>query len=116
MLKYNYQKKSIESRGNQEWFFEARLNYFASEIMELLEIKEATEIALSLSRAFQAFGTLDLPFNLNFKRVFRSDGKTVSIDWKISPLACYLIVINSNPVHERVAKAQLFFAMQKTGL
>ena len=115
MLKlYNYLDNAIEQRHNQQWHFEAKLNYFACDIMETLDIEDAAEIATSLNRAFQACGSLNIPFSSNFKRVYRFNGKELIADWKISSLACYLIIINCNPCHESVAKAQLFFAMNKT--
>ena len=64
----------VEEYGNHI-FFEARLNYFVSEVMEILAIDDADEIATSLSRAFQACGTLHLSFNNNFKKVYRYDGQ-----------------------------------------
>jgi hypothetical protein len=103
----------IVRRYTDQWLFEARLNYFVSDIMATLDIEDVNEIAASLNRAFQACGTLQLPFSRNFKKVYRSDGDKMLMDWKISPLACYLIVINCNPSYEHVAKAQLYFAMHK---
>jgi hypothetical protein len=112
MLKqYNAETKVAKQKIDQ-WLFEARLNYLVSEIMTSLDIDDVNEIATSLSRAFQACGTLQLSFNRNFKKVYRSDGDHITMDWKISPLACYLIVINCNPSYERVAKAQLYFALK----
>jgi hypothetical protein len=91
--------------------FEAALNYSVSDIMERLDIGDADEIAHSVERALQACGCLHIPLDQNFKKVYLSDGKNMIADWKISPLACYLIVINCNPGNERVAKAQLYFAI-----
>jgi hypothetical protein len=113
MLKqFKYSETNVAERNIDQWLFEARLNYLVSEIMSTLDIEDVDEIATSLSRAFQACGTLQLSFNRNFKKVYRSDGDNVIMDWKISPLACYLIVINCNPSYERVAKAQLYFALK----
>ena len=81
--------------------------------MEMLDIEDAEEIVRSLNRTFHACGTLNISFNRNFKRVYRFDGERLIVDWKISPLACYLIIINCNPNHESVAKAQIYFAMNK---
>ena len=114
MLKlYDYLEAMMEEHNNRQWYFETKLNYFASEVMETLEIEDDLEITTSLNRAVQACGTLNIPFNNNFKKVYRYDGENLIADWKISPLACYLIIINCNPSHESVAKAQLFFAMNQ---
>jgi len=114
MLKhYNKSENKVEKKGQRQWFFDAQLNYFANEIMQTLAIEDADEIAQSLNRAFQACITLKIPFNRNFKRVYRFDGKNMMPDYKVSGLACYLIIINCNPSHERVAKAQLYFAIKQ---
>ena len=109
----NHTENGIEEYNHFKWYFEARLHYFVSEIMEMLDIDDAEEIEASLTRAIQTCGTLQLAFNLNFKRVYRCDGQHVKTDWKLSSLACYLIIINCNPCYERVAKAQLYFVMRK---
>ncbi|HEY0031024.1 MAG TPA: hypothetical protein VGC65_09720 [Bacteroidia bacterium] len=114
MLKlYDYLEAMMEVRNNRQWYFETRLNYFASDVMETLEIKDPAEIAFSLERAFQACKTLNIPFSRNFKKVFRFDGEKLFADWKISALAGYLIIINCNPSYPPVANAQLFFAMNQ---
>jgi DNA-damage-inducible protein D len=114
MLKlYDYLEAMIEERNRRYWFFETKLNFYASEIMQSLDIEDADDIASSLNRAFRACETLQIPLNRNFKRVYCSDGKNLNLDWKISAFACYLIIINCNPRHESVAKAQLYFAMNQ---
>ncbi len=115
MLKlYNYLEAIIEEQNSRQRFIENRLNYFASDIMEMMDIEDSEEIAGSLNRAFLACGVLNIPFNRNFKRVYRFNGEYLIADWKISALACYLLIINSNPSHQSVAKAQLYFAMNHT--
>ena len=110
---YCQTENRVEEQKKQQWFFEARLNYFVSEIMNRLNIDNMDEIAMSLNRAFQACDILQLPIHRNFKRVYRFDGENMIVDWKISGLACYLVIINCNPGNENVAKAQLYFAMNK---
>lgn len=115
MLKlYDYLEAMVEEQNYRQNFFETKLNYFAGDIMETLDIVDATEITSSLNRAFQACGSLNIPFDKNFKRVYRFNGEELIVDWKISTLACYLIIINCSPSHESVAKAQLFFAINQT--
>jgi hypothetical protein len=114
MLKlYDYLEAIMEEHNNRQWFYETKLNFFAGDVMETLDVTDAEEIGSSLNRVFQACGTLNIPVGRNFKQVYRFNGEALIEDWKISPLACYLIIINCNPVHERVAKAQLYFAMNQ---
>jgi len=110
----NISFNSIEEHNKHQWLLDAHLNYLASEIMEALEIEDADEISESLNRAFLACSTLHIPLHRNFKRIYCYDGEHMIADWKISSLACYLIVINCNPAHENVAKAQIHFALHPT--
>lgn len=114
MLKlYDYLETITQQRNNHNWYFETKLNYFVSEIMQTLSIINYDEINTSIKRAFQICETLKIPVNQNFKKIYCFDGISLIDDWKISPLACYLIIINCNPIHESVAKAQVYFAMHQ---
>lgn len=114
MLKlYDYLETRLDEHNKfHHIFFDSKLDYFVSEIMEMLVINDPDEIASSVNRAFRVCEALQLSQGRNFKRVYRYDGENMKPDWKISSLACYLIVINSNPSNEHVAKAQLYFAMK----
>ncbi|MEO8085981.1 MAG: hypothetical protein ABI763_04125 [Bacteroidota bacterium] len=112
---YDHLETIIEVHQDRQRFFEAHLPYFANEIMETLAIADADEIALALKRTFEAFSILHIPVHHNFKRVFRYDGENLITDWMVSSLAHYLIIINCNPANERVAKAQLYFALTNPG-
>lgn len=113
MLKlYDYLEDMMEEH-NHQWFYETRLRYFAHDVLEMLEVTDQLEAAYSLNRTFQACKTLGIPLDKNFKRVYRFNGKDLIEDYKISPFACYLLIINCNPSHESVAKAQLYFAMNQ---
>jgi hypothetical protein len=90
---------------------DAQLNHLASEVLESLEVVDEAEIAESLNRTFLACRMLNIPVRQNFRRVFCFDGTQMIADWKMSSLACYLLVINCNPSHEAVARAQLFYVM-----
>ncbi len=97
----------------QTYLKQPRLIYFISDVMAGLDIEDTNDIDASLSRALHVCGSLQIPFNQHFKKVFRSDGENVMVDWKISAFACYLIIINCNPSNGLVAKAQLHFAMNR---
>ena len=98
----------------QKKYVAVKLPYFVSEIMQSLAIDDNEEIDAILIRAFNTYNILQLPIKLNFKKVFRCDGKMLFSDWKISKLASYLIIINCNPNNVLVAKAQLYFALRNT--
>jgi len=110
---YKYLDSLIDHQHKSGWFFEPTLNYHASEIMKTLEVEDVEEMSSSINRAIQACEAMHIPLKRNFKKVFCFDGQNLIEDWKISALASYLIVINCHPGHERVAKAQLYFAMNR---
>ncbi len=110
---FNQAGNYVEPLHAPHWFFEAKLTYVLSEIMQELGIEDENDIAASLSRAFRACDTLQLPVSRNFRKVYRGEGHQMKTDWEISPVACYLIVINCNPTYESVARAQLYFALNR---
>ncbi|HYG38105.1 MAG TPA: hypothetical protein VD908_05775 [Cytophagales bacterium] len=95
-------------------FNDLRLTYYASEIMEKLGCEEEEEMTHSMDRVFQVCQSINLPVQSNFRRIYRYDGNKLSIDWKVSPLGCYLLMINGNPCNPNVARAQVFFAARKS--
>lgn len=86
------------------------LLYYASEIEQSMGFSDE-ELEMAIERAFQACTAMRISIAENFKAIYRSDNAHELItDWKLSPLACYLLIINANPTNTKVAKVQLFFA------
>ena len=82
---------------------------YASELAEQLRLgEEALDDAIE--RAFKACAALSIPIRKNFKSVFRTCDDHLVTDWKLSALACYLIVINADPANHKVARMQVHFA------
>lgn len=94
-------------------FDELDLRYYASDIMESLDCEDSEEMNEAIARVLQVCHSLDIPLGKNFKRIYRYDGDRLCIDWKLSSLACYLLMINGNPCNPNVARAQLFFAARR---
>lgn len=82
---------------------------YASELTEQLNATEE-ELDAAIERAFKACASLNIPIKLNFKSVFRPCEDHLVTDWKLTALACYLIVINADPANQRVARMQVHFA------
>jgi hypothetical protein len=82
---------------------------YASELTDRMKISEE-EFDDALERAFNACAALNIPIKKNFKSVFRSFEDYLVTDWKLTSLACYLIVINADPANAGVARIQLLFA------
>jgi hypothetical protein len=110
---YDYLDIVMQEYQQQQWFKNFQLHFFVSDIMSHLNIDSAQEIAISMNRTFDVCNTLQISKPQNFKKIYRFDGKNLLIDWKISSLACYLIIINCNPTNEFVARAQLHFALNR---
>lgn len=86
------------------------LIYYASEIFVSVGLSQE-ELKMAIDRAFKACTTLNISIDNHFKPVFRSDGMhEMEPDWRLSALACYLLIINADPSNSNVAKVQLFFA------
>ncbi len=91
-----------------------RLIYYASEIEESMGFSD-DELEEALERAFQACSTMHISIDENFKAIFRMDKTHEMVpDWKLSSLACYLLIINANPSNPNVARVQLFFASKNS--
>jgi hypothetical protein len=86
----------------------SRLPYLASEILTEIGCEDEQSVELALRRAFQACRSLGFPIGDHFGRVFMYNGERLLTDWKLSPLGCYLLVINGNPCHPSVARAQIY--------
>lgn len=110
---YDYLDLVMQENQKKQWFKNFELNYFVSDVMASLKIKNFEEIEMALNRTFSVCNSLQISKVQNFKKIYRFDGKNLHIDWKISSLACYLIIINCNPSNEFVARAQLHFALNR---
>ncbi|WP_317897619.1 hypothetical protein [Aurantibacillus circumpalustris] len=107
---YDHLETIITDRDNYRRSNEQRFTNFASQLLEALEVNTTEEIKLALERAFRACNSLHIPFEQNFKRVYIFNGEQLIPDWKITQFASYLIVMNCDPGHELVARAQIYFA------
>ncbi len=87
-----------------------RCNFYASDLMEVLDIDDFNEFEHIVLTAERACMALDIPVKHNFKIVYRYDESGLFKDWELSQLACYLVSINGDPGNPKIAKAQLQFA------
>lgn len=113
MLKlYDHLENILLDNEREQWQRSYKLKYFATEVMKELNIDLQIEIFDALERAKSACCSLDIPCEAHFKKIYRSNGESMIIDWKLSSLACYLVVVNAHPSNPSIARAQLFFALQ----
>ncbi|RPD40802.1 hypothetical protein [Chitinophaga barathri] len=80
--------------------------FYASELLEALGYR-LSEAAGALDRAMQACAALHIPVELNFRRTYCCNTAGMEADWLLSGLAGYFLVVNCDPRHPAVARAQL---------
>lgn len=84
-----------------------KLKYYASEIFSELGYTEPHEVEEDIKRVVNICDTMHIPISENVKTVYRYRQNGVFQDFKLSPLVCYLIMLNGNPCNPKVAEAQL---------
>src|SRR5436853_7393617 len=90
------------------------LRHLASDVMDQLGYCNEGDLHNALMRAFEVCCSLHIPISENFKKVYRYKDNLVEIDWQISDLGCYLLLINGNSCNPNVAKAQLRAIISKS--
>lgn len=88
-------------------FQERRLRFYATELQHTLELPELQQLEDALSRAMDVCRSQQLELAEHFKPIYRCEVSGVIKDWKLSPLAWCLVMINANPAHPEVARMQL---------
>ena len=83
------------------------LTYYASDLMHLTGCKSMDELGTALKRATEVCNCMHIPLRENFKVVFRpQDGELVQ-DWRLSPMAYMLMVLNADAHNDLVAHLQV---------
>lgn len=80
--------------------------YYASEILKDYDYENEISINIAVRRARAICRTLNIPINENFYSIYRSIGATTYVDWKLSPFAAYLTLLNGDPTSTSVASFQ----------
>lgn len=83
------------------------LRHLVSDLMEDLGYLNETDFNHALLRAFEVCCTLQISIPAHFKKIYRFSDNRLQVDWQVSDLACYLLLINGNSCNPNVAKAQL---------
>ena len=112
MLKlYDYLDEVLATRHIRQMRQQVKLEYYASELMEKMDISNADDMSDTLFRTMKICAALDIPISDHFKKIYRYDGEQMITDWQMSALACYLMMLNGNPMNSAVAKAQFYVAI-----
>ena len=86
---------------------------YASDLRSQLGIEEEAGFEDAMRRALKVCRQLSIPIDDNFRSVYRFGSEALIRDWRLSDLACYLIIVNADPDNARVAEAQVYFARRK---
>jgi hypothetical protein len=65
------------------------------------------ELASAIRRATEVCSSMHMPLQENFKVVFRSSNGEVLQDWRLSPLAYMLMILNADSHNDLVARTQV---------
>src|SRR5690349_18133061 len=87
-----------------------QFKHYASELLDMLGFETFDEILVPLERAMLACQTMGIAEDQHFKQIYRFNTLSLSLrcDYKLSPLAAYLVTINANPTNINVARAQVY--------
>ena len=111
----NYNETIFESiKHIDEYGFEY---WFVRELMEALQYKRWDNFNLVIDKAKNACSNSKLNVEDNFLKIERlsskgNNAKFIIEDYKLSRLACYLIVQNADPRKEMVALGKTYIAAQ----
>lgn len=86
---------------------ESKLRYYASELQNILEMNTLESLEAALLRAMNVCRHQQLDLAEHFKPIYRCKESGVVKDWKLSPLAWCLVMINADPANPAVARMQL---------
>jgi hypothetical protein len=85
----------------------APLRHSMSDLMEELGYENDDDFNHALLRSFEICCMLKIPIAENFKRIYQYRDNGVQVEWQVSDLGCYLLLINGNTRNPNVARAQL---------
>lgn len=86
---------------------ERKLRYYASELLQVLALPQLSLLEDAIKRAMSACRSQQLVLAEHFKPIYRCQETGVVKDWKLSPLAWCLVMLNADPAYPEVARMQL---------
>lgn len=86
---------------------EKELTCYASDLLQQHGCESMDELSLAIKRATEACNSMHLPLQENFKPVYRSQNGEVVQDWRLSPMAYMLMVLNADAKNDLVARTQI---------
>jgi hypothetical protein len=85
--------------------------YYASELLNRLMESENFNFEASVRKAIAIMRLTGVPVQQHFSCVYRSTAQGTRRDWKMSELACSLIIMSSDPATNEIEEIQ--YALMK---
>lgn len=80
---------------------------YASDLLQQQGCESMDELSHAIRRASEVCSCMHVPLHENFKPVYRSRNGEVVQDWRLSPMAYMLTMLNADAKSEVVARTQL---------
>ncbi|AKD05800.1 hypothetical protein PKOR_17890 [Pontibacter korlensis] len=84
-----------------------QLTCYASDLLQQHGCETMDELSQAVKRATEVCNCMHLPLRENFKPVYRSKNGEVVQDWRLSPMAYMLTVLNADAKTDLVARTQI---------
>lgn len=108
---YDYDDEQLSAGFSFETY--PPLRFTASGIMEELGYPPEQIAIAALERAMHACAALHISVQQNFRKIYCWKEGQMITDWQLSALAGYLFMVNCDPHHPLVARAQLLFMLKQ---
>ena len=84
--------------------------YSALKLMHDLTYRNYSDFEIIIGKAKNVCLSLNIPLQYHFKQIYICSDAGISVDYRLSKFACYLITINADSSYPAVARAQVYLA------
>lgn len=107
LIRIDVLQENAAFRAFLEGVQDQKLTYTASELQDMLGYRQLKQLDEAVRRAMAVCRAQHLPLEEHFKPVYCSMEHDLQRDWRLSPLAYALVLLNADPAHPEVARLQL---------
>jgi hypothetical protein len=91
---YKSQTLSSEMECFANYIIELELKFYASNVLPRIGIIEQTDFEVAINKAVTLCRLTNVPVSKHFKVIYIENNKSITKDWKLSQLACRIILIS----------------------
>lgn len=88
-----------------EAYYHSKMTHYASEIIADYNLSD-TEFSEALERTYNVFNTLNLNTDHHIRKIYKTENHQIVYDFKLSPQAYALLLLNSSTHNPLIAKIQ----------